>query len=388
MSHKKPLTANALFGKQWPSGIKNGINYFPIGVWVQDPKNAAIYKTLGINYYYGLFGGPTELQLSQLKAAGMPAFCPMNSGVALNHLNDPTILGWMSGPDEPDNAQNPSHGILFVQPSSVQQNYNNVKNFDTNRPVIINLGQGVASPWWVGHGAGFSGNLFYPQYVKATDIVSYDIYPVSDLGTPSGNVYYDGSSLLYLCTSGVKNLVNWGAKRIITHVETTKVNQSRDIEANYFQMRSEIWQSIIAGSRGIVYFCHTFNPFDEAHLLHDPVQSGNVYRLNKEIQSLAKYINIQERNDLIRIISIPHDPLNPSGGPPVISYSARVYGNTIYLFTACLQNVQLTASFQVNSSGKINNIVNLNENKNASYSGNVITDTYAPYGVHLYKITL
>ncbi len=37
---------------------------FPIAVWLQDPANAAKYKSAGINVYVGLWQGPTEEQIS------------------------------------------------------------------------------------------------------------------------------------------------------------------------------------------------------------------------------------------------------------------------------------------------------------------------------------
>ena len=41
--------------------------YFPIAVWLQDPRNAEAYKRAGINLYVGLWQGPTEAQLAALE---------------------------------------------------------------------------------------------------------------------------------------------------------------------------------------------------------------------------------------------------------------------------------------------------------------------------------
>ena len=76
---------------------------FPIAVWLQDPNQAGKYKEAGFNLYVALWKGPTEGQLKELTAAGMPVICEQNR-VALAHKNDPIIIGWMHG-DEPDNAQ-------------------------------------------------------------------------------------------------------------------------------------------------------------------------------------------------------------------------------------------------------------------------------------------
>ncbi|MCS6863341.1 MAG: hypothetical protein NZT92_23790, partial [Abditibacteriales bacterium] len=87
----------------WKNGPPSDPSYFPIAVWLQDPKNAPRFKAAGINLYVGLWRGPTEAQLAALKAAGMPVICEQNR-VGLAHKDDPIIVGWMHG-DEPDNAQ-------------------------------------------------------------------------------------------------------------------------------------------------------------------------------------------------------------------------------------------------------------------------------------------
>jgi hypothetical protein len=86
--------------KNWPTA---GPEYFPIAVWLQDPRNAARYKAAGIDLYVALWRGPNEAQLAALKKAGMPVICHQ-SKFGLAHKDDPIIAGWMHG-DEPDNAQ-------------------------------------------------------------------------------------------------------------------------------------------------------------------------------------------------------------------------------------------------------------------------------------------
>src|SRR5579859_92783 len=88
---------------QWTNGPSPDPSFFPIAVWLQNPANAARYRAAGFNTYVALWNGPNESQLAELRKAGMRLICEQNE-VALKHLNDPTIVGWMHG-DEPDNAQ-------------------------------------------------------------------------------------------------------------------------------------------------------------------------------------------------------------------------------------------------------------------------------------------
>ena len=56
----------------WKNGPPTDPDWFPIGVWLQSPRNAAKYKALGINLYVGQWKGPTKQQLETLTKARMP----------------------------------------------------------------------------------------------------------------------------------------------------------------------------------------------------------------------------------------------------------------------------------------------------------------------------
>ena len=77
---------------KWKNGPPVEESYFPIAVWLQDPRNAARYKAAGINLYIGLWQGPTSNQLAALQKAGMPVICSQNR-VALENKDNPIIIG-------------------------------------------------------------------------------------------------------------------------------------------------------------------------------------------------------------------------------------------------------------------------------------------------------
>jgi len=51
----------------WENGPGTDAGFFPIAVWLQAPKNAPKYRAIGINLYVGLWKGPTQQQLAELK---------------------------------------------------------------------------------------------------------------------------------------------------------------------------------------------------------------------------------------------------------------------------------------------------------------------------------
>ena len=65
---------------QWKNGPSGDPNYFPLAVWLQDPRNAGKFKALGINTYVGLWQGPTEGQLAELARQGMARSIPVKAG--------------------------------------------------------------------------------------------------------------------------------------------------------------------------------------------------------------------------------------------------------------------------------------------------------------------
>jgi hypothetical protein len=71
-------------------------NFFPVAVWLQNPTRAPQYLEIGVNLYVGLWRGPTEEQLAELKKHGMGVICAQNA-VGLRHKDDPTIVAWMHG---------------------------------------------------------------------------------------------------------------------------------------------------------------------------------------------------------------------------------------------------------------------------------------------------
>ena len=88
---------------RWQNGPPKDANYFPISVWLQPAKYAKQFQEAGVNLVIGIWKEPTEENLADFKAVGMPVICGQNE-VGLKHKDDPLIVGWIYK-DEPDNAQ-------------------------------------------------------------------------------------------------------------------------------------------------------------------------------------------------------------------------------------------------------------------------------------------
>ena len=355
----------------WPNGPATDPAYFPIAVWVQTPANAVRYQQIDVNLFIGLWQGPTEQQLTDLSAAGMRVICNQNE-VGLAHVGDPIIAGWMHD-DEPDNAQaipgEQGYGPA-VDPALLQADYDRMKAADPTRPVWLNLGQGVANEEWVGIGGPREN---YPRYVETTDIVSFDVYPVSGIRKSDGERY------LWYVAKGVDSLRHWSTKGqpVWNVIETTRINSERG--PTPAQVRSEVWMSIVHGSTGILYFCHEWNPtFREARLLEDVGMRDAVAAVNAQIQRLAPVLNSATLTDDVQVtgtdVSVPVDVLVKS-----------TQGDR-WIFATAMRQGETTATFIMAGAGS-GTVEVVDEGRELPMTDGQFQDDFAgDYAVHIYRI--
>ena len=361
----------------WSHGPSSRPDHFPIGVWLQSPANAAKYQAAGINLYVGLWQGPTEEQLAALKAANMQLICKQNA-VGLAHRADPTIAGWMHE-DEPDNAQpitDPVTGKTgygpCVPPAHIIADYARLRAADPTRPVLLNLGEGVANDEWIGRGSGASLND-YGQYVQGCDIASFDVYPIAGLGKP------DGENYLWYVPKGVTRLVGWtaGRKPVWTCIECTHIGSDRKPTPR--QVRSEVWMALIHGSRGLIYFVHEFQPkFSEHALLDDAPMLAGVTEINHQIQTLASVLN--------SLTIAQAATVHSSSAQTSIDLMVKRQGKTTYLFAAGMRNGAASGAFTVPGLPKTAHAEVMGEGRTITVKSGKFSDAFGPYDVHLYRV--
>jgi hypothetical protein len=359
---------------RWTNGPPRDETFFPIAVWLQSPAKARQYREAGINTYVGLWKGPTEEQLAELKRAGMKVICDQNEA-ARKHLDDPTIIGWMHG-DEPDNAQSLGSGKGYgppILPEKIIADYQRLRAADPTRPVLLNLGQGVAYDNYIGRGVRRDHPEDYAEYVKGCDIASFDIYPVvHDRPEVAGKLWF--------VANGVERLVKWaGPERIVWNcIECTRISQPQK-KATPHQVRAEVWMSLIHGSRGLIYFVHEWQPrFNESALLSDPEMLAAVTAINQQITRLAPVLN---RPALLGAVSVSTDNL----AMPV-AVTARGRDGTTYLFAGGMREGRTTATFTVRGCEGQRTVEVIDENRTIAAADGVFKDSFEPWAVHLYRI--
>jgi hypothetical protein len=344
---------------------------FPIAVWLQEPSLAKRYAAAGINLYVGLWQGPTDQQLSDLKAAGMPVICEQNA-IGLQHLSDPTIVGWMQI-DEPDNAQpipgQPNSYGPCVPPSSLLDRYNAMRTADPTRPVYLGLGQGVANDDWYGRGNGTSLDD-YKTYVKGGDILSYDVYPMAGL--------HDVNKLWFVA-KGLDRFKGWsnGTKTMWEAIECTDIGGEGGPTPD--QVRSEIWMVLVHGATGIVYFVHQFKPTeDDNELLDNPTMLAAVTSINQELHQLSPVLLSPTVTDGATVKS--------SNDQAPIDILVKHHNDSIYILAAGMRNGAATGTFIVKGVPLSATADVIGEGRSIPVHDSQFTDNFTAYGTHTYRI--
>jgi hypothetical protein len=347
---------------------------FPIAVWLQSPARAADYKAIGVNVYVGLWRGPTEAQLADLKRHGMRVVCAQNA-VGLAHKDDPAIVAWMHG-DEPDNAQSRGKGKGYgppILPAKIVEDYQRIKQADPSRPVLLNLGQGVAWDRYIGRGTRTNHPEDYPEYVKGCDIASFDIYPaVHD--------HKDVAGKLWFVADGVSRLRKWtdDKKPVWNCIECTHIGNAK-VKPTPQQVKAEVWMSLVRGSRGLIYFAHQFQPsFVETGLLADKEMTAAVKAINEQVHTLAPVLNSPTVADGVTVAS-------SAKGVPVEAVVKRKDGAT-YVLAVGMRDGPTTATFAVAGLTGKAKVEVLGEDRTLDAADGTFRDEFGPWAVHLYRI--
>jgi hypothetical protein len=366
---------------QWQNGPPHSADFFPIAVWLQSPGNAEKYKQAGINTYVGLWRGPTDEQLAELKNAGMKVICSQNR-TALQHADDPTIIGWMHG-DEPDNAQSLGQGKGYgppILPQKIIDDYGNIRAKDPTRPVLLNLGQGVAWDGYYGRGVRTNHPEDYAEYIKGCDIASFDIYPVvHERQQIAGKLWYvaNGVERLVKWTGGKHALSSSNGKVVWNCIECTHISNP-NAKATPHQVKCEVWMSLIHGSMGLIYFVHEWQPkFNESALLSDPEMLSAVTAINHQITELAPVLNGPTIEGAANVSS--------SNEAVPVAMMAKKHDGATYLFAVGMRDDKTTATFTLQHAESVNTVEVIGENRTINVKDGVFKDNFDAWDVHLYK---
>jgi hypothetical protein len=276
-------------------------SYFPIGVWfesVVSQQDVNWDRDAGLNTYVVL---TANSNLSLVQSNGLHSLLQEDEwGNSAAAQANPANAGWLLG-DEIDMQYSPEDG------------YGRLDQIRASLPAdgrlrFSNYGKGVT--FWLSDPEA-------ARYVNDfQDIVSADNYWFTDenicSGTEGGTLVAGGADLSpsechraanYGATvRRVRDLVSpAGAKPVWAFVELGHPFSEGDWPTiTPPEVRAAVWQSLIAGAGGIIYFNHSFGGLDQTqHILRDGTEPSSAYAqirsvvtaTNHDIKALAPVLN-------------------------------------------------------------------------------------------------
>lgn len=378
---------------QWTNG---GSSFdFPVGVFFPDPEWLSDYMDAGVNTAIAVPINSTYV--TAIKAAGIDAYGDVqleDLSPALYAAEDPDFAERLKGyflVDEPDLLDTAESG--FRSPDLIRGWRNTVRNVDSTRPCILNLGK--VPPYAQGFFYKPTGSTllaasqYWRDWAALADILSCDFYNMtSDQDEGRFGIW------TYPHLTRVMRALNDGRAPVWGYVESTSQVPN---EPTTDQVYRASWAHLIAGAKGIVFFDHRFAnglvTQDFAALLHDPDMLAQVQALSALLQDLGAPL-MGEDTGLVTAYTSSGTLATAKGGLAAgatipMHYTTREAAGTKYLFAMSIRPGSTTATFTIPTAIS-ETLTVIGESRTVSTDGaGVFTDDFddGDYTVHLYSWT-
>ena len=335
--------------------------FFPIGAFLQPTYTFSDWKARGVNTMVGFesYGSDTspEQWTQVANDRGLKYMREPLANPALDKT-DPNLISWLYKIDEPD------LDTLAIAQGPALAEFNRLRSIDPTRPIATTYAGGYMLNWI----AGVRDQAYYQTMTQYTDWVMPCIYPVTGWNQPEN-------------ISGVGKLVDrvaqwFPGKRNIAYIETSNQSlswvgpQERGVTPDEF--RGEVWDAVIHGATGIVYFPHALSPFN-----YDATPANVVAEMTTQDARLTKYG--------AALLSTQNPAGTSISNNGTIETAWRVFNGKKYYFTlnlsanavnnVSLATTGLTASTTLAVDG---------ESRNVTLQGGNIVDSFKPYEMHVY----
>ncbi len=351
----------------------NGKPFFPRMVWLQDAKNFPAVRACGMNTVAGYWPKSSGTRnvteyLPLVRQAGLYGVMPFDERLK----GRPALLGYIHG-DEPDLPKKRSGAPEpRTTPDETLAVYKTIKAHDPSRPVFMTV-TGYFHP----HFKKWSKNQrerLYPAYVRAADVVGYDIYPVYGWNKPEWiHLVHDATERL-TAMAGPRPVYAW--------IETSRGSRwtgplAKQEKVTPRHIRAEVWMAITGGATAVGYFTHVWKP---------SYKQFGVPEANRE--ALAE-INAQITRLAPAILGKPAEGQTAVAEPGVkVDALFRAHDGAAYVF-AVNYDERLKGTdvrFEVPGLADGAAVEVLGEGRTLRLRGGRFTDRFAPLAVHVYRV--
>jgi len=267
----------------------------------------------------------------------------------------------------------PPEQVPRKSPAQVQEEYENIKTKDASRPVCMTLTGyflPVFSKW-----SEQERERLYPNYVKAADIIGYDIYPIYGWNKPEWlHLVHDG-------TEALRTLA--GDRPVYAWIETSRGGQwtgdlDRQKRVTATHIRGEVWMAICRGATAIGYFTHVWKPTYRQFGV-PPENVKAMKDINDQITRLAPAI-------LAKPAAVQASIAFENGLRGDIL--AKDFDGHTYVFAVNYDSRQEAgrATIKIPGLRADTEVEVVDEDRTISSATGSFTDQFGPLGVHIYRI--
>jgi hypothetical protein len=331
---------------------------FVIGVWYQPRNSLAMWKARGINTLIGYESETHTVPLEDWEAAAalsdlfmirQPRPIPQD-----DLKNEPYLLAWLLG-DEPDIHNLPAEPLI--------SQYKVLKQAAPQMPVFMNVSGGnllfKRTP-----------RVMYEQYFQAADWIGNDFYPVTGWGQPTWLSRV--GQAVDLCREISKGKPQFafieGANQQLSWVKNPR-------GVTPAELRCEIWDAVIHGVKGIVYFPQQMQPFKFDAM--PTAVSSEMMRQNMLLDSIGPALATPPNpREMKAVADAPLEVAWRKG------HDGKAYVIALNLSNETQKAQALRLTGFPTGSGK-----DLTEEDRAvTFTNNGLVDDFRAYGVHVYAI--
>jgi len=266
----------------------------------------------------------------------------------------------------------PPRSVPRTAPEETLRTYKSIKAVDPSRPAFMTL-------------TGYFHPLFkkwsdeerriYPEYVKAADVVGYDIYPIYGWNKPEWIHLVHEATALLVRMADPRPVYAW--------IETGKGGQwtgplERQKDVTPAHIRAEVWMAICRGATAIGYFTHVWKP--AYNQFGVPESNRNALReINDQITRLSPVILGRKPKRAVAL---------EIGDEVKVDMMAKQSDGSLTVFAVNyderLKRAEVT--IKVDGLARGANVVVVDEGRTIRANDSSFSDTFQPLAVHIYQI--
>ncbi|MBL4774899.1 MAG: hypothetical protein JKY87_02415 [Mariprofundus sp.] len=276
------------------------------------------------------------------------------------------------------------HNVLLSRPRltvrktpfETMRSFQTIKSFDSSRPVFMTITGNFHPQFQKRRGLPLER---YPDYIKSTDVIGYDIYPIFGWNKPEWLHFTHEATDMLVQISGQRPVFVW--------IETSRGGKSsilgplsRQHQVSPQHIRAEVWMAICRGATAIGYFTHRWTPTYQQFGV--PENNRQALReINDQITRLAADILANRPKYSVEINNDNNVKLD---------VMAKERSGILSIFSVNYDEElrSATASIHVPWLKVGSKITVVDESRSIIAKQGHFNDTFSALAVHIYKITI